>query len=117
MPEVVRSAPRWIVQRQRRYSWIAKLWLGSTYVLWLSGVVLALVDLLGPRPHRFIGWTAVALGLAGIFMRGQKRRRAYEAAADALELAIIEYETTESQGIREVEKAAEAIAPLRWRLP
>jgi hypothetical protein len=111
MPELVRSTPAWIVRRQRRYARIAKFWLGSTCVLGLSGVVLVFVDALGLGPHRFTGWTLGALGLAGLLMRGQKRRRAYEAAADALEIAIIKYETMESQGLRDVEEAAGAIAP------
>jgi hypothetical protein len=52
-------------------------------------------------------WTVVALGLAGILTRGQKRRQAYEAAADALEVAIVRYETMESQSLRELEAASE----------
>ena len=106
MGEVIRSAPGWIVHRQRRYSWIAKFWLGSTYVLWLSGVVLAFADACGLGPHRVMVWTAVAFGLAGILTRGQKRRLAYEAAADALEVAIVRYETMESQSLRELEAAS-----------
>jgi hypothetical protein len=69
-------------------------------------MVLAFADALGLGPHRVISWTAVALALAGTLASRQKRRRAFEAAADALEVAIIRYETTESQSLRELEAAS-----------